>query len=234
MEEKNLTAENLAGGVAAQLKDREKLVQMGLMAKTLGQARRRQGPREADLRPRGFPVRFLRLRRLHFVGAGGVGMSGIAEILLQSTPLEISGCDLARSENTARLEALGAKIALGHDPAHVESADLVVISSAVGGVERRGRGRTRPGHPGDPPGRDARRDHAAEAGDRRGRHAREDHDDLADGDGPDGGGLRSRRSSSAARSTSSAPTRGWERASTSWPRPTSTTAPSWSSRPWSR
>ena len=48
-------------------------------------------------------MRFLGLRRLHFVGAGGVGMSGIAEILIQATPLEISGCDLARSENTARL-----------------------------------------------------------------------------------------------------------------------------------
>ncbi len=77
-------------------------------------------------------MRFLGLRRLHFVGAGGVGMSGIAEILLQSTPLEISGCDLARSEGTARLEALGAKIVIGHHPSHVEGADLLVISSAVG------------------------------------------------------------------------------------------------------
>ncbi len=76
-------------------------------------------------------MRFLRLRRLHFVGAGGVGMSGIAEILLQATPLEISGCDLARSGVTERLERLGARIAAGHDPAHVENADLVVISSAV-------------------------------------------------------------------------------------------------------
>ncbi len=76
-------------------------------------------------------MRFLGLRRLHFVGAGGVGMSGIAEILLQATPLEISGCDLARSENTARLERLGAKIEIGHGPKHVEGADLLVISSAV-------------------------------------------------------------------------------------------------------
>jgi UDP-N-acetylmuramate--alanine ligase len=76
-------------------------------------------------------VRFLRLRRLHFVGAGGVGMSGLAEILLLSTPLEISGCDKERSENTERLTALGAKIAYGHDAAHVEQADLVVISSAI-------------------------------------------------------------------------------------------------------
>jgi len=58
-------------------------------------------------------------------------MSGIAEILIQATPLEISGCDLARSEVTARLERLGARIAAGHDAAHVENADLVVISSAV-------------------------------------------------------------------------------------------------------
>ncbi|HTY41246.1 MAG TPA: UDP-N-acetylmuramate--L-alanine ligase [Thermoanaerobaculia bacterium] len=76
-------------------------------------------------------MRFLRLRRIHFVGAGGVGMSGIAEILLQATPLEISGCDLVRTDVTERLERLGAKIAVGHDAAHVESADLVVISSAV-------------------------------------------------------------------------------------------------------
>jgi UDP-N-acetylmuramate--alanine ligase len=76
-------------------------------------------------------MRFLKLRRLHFVGAGGVGMSGLAEILLLSTPLEISGCDAARSENTERLVKLGARIATGHDPSHVKDADLVVISSAV-------------------------------------------------------------------------------------------------------
>lgn len=76
-------------------------------------------------------MRFLRLRRLHFVGAGGVGMSGLAEILLLSTPLEISGCDLSRSENTDRLARLGARISIGHDPSHVRDADLVVISSAV-------------------------------------------------------------------------------------------------------
>jgi UDP-N-acetylmuramate--alanine ligase len=76
-------------------------------------------------------MRFLRLRRLHFVGAGGVGMSGLAEILLLSTPLEISGCDKERSENTERLTALGAKIAYVHDAAHVEQADLIVVSSAI-------------------------------------------------------------------------------------------------------
>jgi UDP-N-acetylmuramate--alanine ligase len=58
-------------------------------------------------------------------------MSGLAEILLLSTPLEISGCDLAQSENTERLLKLGAKIATGHDASHVREADLVVASSAV-------------------------------------------------------------------------------------------------------
>lgn len=58
-------------------------------------------------------------------------MSGIAEILLLSTPLEISGCDLQRSENTERLTTLGARIAYGHDPRHVQEADLLVTSSAV-------------------------------------------------------------------------------------------------------
>ena len=77
-------------------------------------------------------MRFLRLRRLHFVGAGGVGMSGLAEILLLSTPLEISGCDLQRSENTDRLTKLGARVAYEHDASHVRDADLVVISSAIG------------------------------------------------------------------------------------------------------
>jgi len=90
-------------------------------------------------------VRFLKLRRIHFVGAGGVGMSGLAEILLLSTPLEISGCDKERSENTERLTALGARIAYGHDESHLDQADLVVISSAisegnpeVGAARRRG------------------------------------------------------------------------------------------------
>jgi UDP-N-acetylmuramate--alanine ligase len=76
-------------------------------------------------------MRFLRLSRIHFVGAGGVGMSGLAEILLLSTPLQISGCDREQGENTDRLVALGAKISLGHDPAHLSEVDLVVISSAV-------------------------------------------------------------------------------------------------------
>ncbi len=70
------------------------------------------------------------LRRLHFVGLGGVGMSGIAEILLDMD-FEISGSDLRAGEATRRLESLGARFCEGHRAENVEGADLVVISSAV-------------------------------------------------------------------------------------------------------
>ncbi len=69
-------------------------------------------------------------RHVHLVGIGGIGMSGIAEILLHQG-YEVSGSDGAKSENTDRLEALGAMIFIGHDPAHIEGADVVVYTSAV-------------------------------------------------------------------------------------------------------
>lgn len=69
--------------------------------------------------------------RIHFVGIGGIGMSGIAEVLL-TLGYEVSGSDLSRSETTERLQERGAAIALGHDAARI-TADIeaVVISSAV-------------------------------------------------------------------------------------------------------
>lgn len=76
-------------------------------------------------------MRFLKLHRIHFVGIGGAGMSGLAELLL-SYPLSISGCDTAPSEVTRRLASLGVRIFAGHDPAHLAGADLLVITSAVG------------------------------------------------------------------------------------------------------
>jgi len=76
-------------------------------------------------------VRFLKLSRIHFVGIGGVGMSGLAELLL-SYPLSISGCDAAEGETTRRLATLGIPIQIGHDPSHLDRADLLVITSAVG------------------------------------------------------------------------------------------------------
>jgi UDP-N-acetylmuramate--alanine ligase len=67
---------------------------------------------------------------IHFVGIGGIGMSGIAEVLL-NLGYAISGSDLKPSEATSRLGALGGKIFVGHAAAHVSEADVVVISSAV-------------------------------------------------------------------------------------------------------
>jgi UDP-N-acetylmuramate--alanine ligase len=74
--------------------------------------------------------RFTDLSRIHFVGIGGAGMSGIAEILLEYD-LEVSGCDLSFGEATERLVKLGATIEKGHSPDHLEGVELVVISSAV-------------------------------------------------------------------------------------------------------
>ncbi|HVD91086.1 MAG TPA: UDP-N-acetylmuramate--L-alanine ligase [Vicinamibacterales bacterium] len=71
-----------------------------------------------------------RTRRIHFVGIGGIGMSGIAE-LLANLGYEVSGSDAKASETTARLERLGVRIATGHDARHVGNADVVVTSSAI-------------------------------------------------------------------------------------------------------
>ena len=67
---------------------------------------------------------------IHFVGIGGIGMSGIAEVLL-NLGYPISGSDLKASDVTRRLVSMGAKIHLGHAPEQVATADVVVVSSAV-------------------------------------------------------------------------------------------------------
>ena len=69
-------------------------------------------------------------QRLHFVGIGGIGMSGIAEILL-NLGYAVSGSDLALSNVTRRLQQQGATLYQGHAAAHVQGADVVVVSSAV-------------------------------------------------------------------------------------------------------
>jgi len=74
---------------------------------------------------------FKRVKDVHFVGIGGVGMSGIAEILL-SLGFQVSGSDLRGSGTTRRLEELGARVWIGHRKEHLEKADVVVFSSAVG------------------------------------------------------------------------------------------------------
>ena len=68
--------------------------------------------------------------RIHFVGIGGIGMSGIAELLL-NLGYQVSGSDLKGSETTRRLASLGGRIELGHEASHVGTADVVVTSSAV-------------------------------------------------------------------------------------------------------
>src|SRR5437762_3123692 len=73
---------------------------------------------------------FKRYQHIHFVGIGGAGMSGIAEILL-NLGYRVTGSDLRRNEAVERLEQLGAKIYVGHEASHVEGAHVVVYSSAV-------------------------------------------------------------------------------------------------------
>ena len=73
---------------------------------------------------------FKRYQHLHFVGIGGVGMSGIAEVLL-NMGYRVTGSDARRGETVERLERLGAKVFIGHDASNIEGAHLVVYSSAV-------------------------------------------------------------------------------------------------------
>ena len=71
-----------------------------------------------------------RVRNIHMIGIGGAGMSGIAEILL-NVGFAITGSDIRATEVTGRLESLGARVFIGHDPANVAACDVVVYSSAV-------------------------------------------------------------------------------------------------------
>src|SRR6185436_17684463 len=71
-----------------------------------------------------------KVRHIHFVGIGGAGMSGIAEVLL-NLGYQVSGSDLAENAATRRLKGLGAKIYAGHVAGQVDGADAVVVSTAV-------------------------------------------------------------------------------------------------------
>lgn len=76
----------------------------------------------------GNPMR--RIRKIHFIGIGGVGMCGIAEVLV-NLGYEISGSDQNQSANTERLQTLGATISIGHSEENVKDVDVVVVSSAI-------------------------------------------------------------------------------------------------------
>ncbi len=71
-----------------------------------------------------------KVRRIHFVGIGGSGMSGIAEVLV-TLGYQVSGSDLAENAATRRLAKLGAKVAIGHRPENADGADAIVVSTAV-------------------------------------------------------------------------------------------------------
>ncbi len=73
---------------------------------------------------------FGRVKRVHFIGIGGIGMSGIAEVLL-NLDFQVSGSDLRESAVTRKLESLGARIAIGHHADNLGDAQVVVYSSAV-------------------------------------------------------------------------------------------------------
>ena len=87
--------------------------------------RAHEGSRLADRYP---GIR--RVQRVHFVGIGGVGMGGIAEVL-HTLGLDVTGSDCTASAMTARLLGLGVKVDIGHDPSHVEHAEAVVVSAAI-------------------------------------------------------------------------------------------------------
>ena len=73
-----------------------------------------------------------RVNQIHFVGIGGAGMGGIAEVLLNEG-YEVTGSDIAESAVTNRLISLGAKIYFSHDASNVAEANVVVVSSANSG-----------------------------------------------------------------------------------------------------
>jgi len=76
-------------------------------------------------------ARMRRIRCIHFVGIGGVGMGGIAEVLL-NLGYDVQGSDLKPNDVTRRLSALGARVVFGHDAGNVANCNVVVVSSAVG------------------------------------------------------------------------------------------------------
>ena len=72
------------------------------------------------------------VKQIHFVGIGGVGMAGIAEVCV-NLGFQVSGSDVRRNPTILRLEDLGAKVQIGHDPVEVRNADVVIVSSAIRG-----------------------------------------------------------------------------------------------------
>ena len=133
---------------------------------------------------------FAKIQRIHFVGIGGIGMSGIAEVLL-NLGYKVSGSDLKSSPVTQRLAGLGAMIFEGHGAENVSGAEVVVTSSAISAENPEVARRARTAYSGHPACGNAGGVDAAEIRDRDRRHAWQD-DDYFDG----GCGARCRRTRS--------------------------------------
>ncbi|BBI69161.1 hypothetical protein PKHYL_33520 [Psychrobacter sp. KH172YL61] len=71
-----------------------------------------------------------RIQHLHFIGIGGSGMCGIAEVM-NNQGYQVSGSDIAESLVTKRLQQIGIKISIGHDSKNIANADVIVVSSAI-------------------------------------------------------------------------------------------------------
>ncbi len=77
-------------------------------------------------------MNFDQISTIHFVGIGGIGMSGLAEVL-KDAGIAVSGCDLKRSASTDLLVSRGIPVTIGHDASHVEGMDMLVVTSAIRG-----------------------------------------------------------------------------------------------------
>ena len=71
-----------------------------------------------------------KVKKIHFIGIGGIGMSGMAELLLKSGYL-ISGSDIKENDRTIFLSSLGVEVFIGHNAQNINDSDLIVYSSAV-------------------------------------------------------------------------------------------------------
>ena len=192
--EEELTAEGLAGHIAAILADPEGAAAMARGEPGAGAAGRDRasggagrGPRaEEDSGMNGQTRLPHDIGAIHFIGIGGIGMSGIAEVLLNHG-FTVQGSDLKASPITERLERKGARVFIGQKAENLEGAQVVVdlLGDQAGQPgARRGAGEEPAG---GAAGGDAGGADAAEVERRGGRHARQDDDDL------DGGGAARRR-----------------------------------------
>ena len=72
----------------------------------------------------------LSIGNIYFIGIGGIGMSGIAEVL-NELGYQVTGSDLSENSNTIRLNGLGIKILIGHKKSNIQNAKIIVISTAI-------------------------------------------------------------------------------------------------------